>query len=192
MPMQMRLQLPRGRLLGGRVVPAWPSQRPVWLGDAPIALLDGLLVWFDRGTDTHIHRAGAVTHGASFALSRDAMRTNGEFHPDLGGRVASWVAVKNPSIWSAYAAAEAWVSTSAKPLRITTDMKRLRLWLPIATGFRRGSLSDALEASKRAAHFEPGFTSFGGSRSGCGDGDRFRQCMHQWHRARLMRDGWRK
>ena len=45
--------------------------KPRWVGDEPLPLIDGVLVWFDHGTETRpFASAEPPPFGASFAIRR--------------------------------------------------------------------------------------------------------------------------
>src|SRR5262245_49041517 len=43
-------QFPDADFFGGRILPDWDGAKPQWIGEAPLALIDGALGWFDHGT----------------------------------------------------------------------------------------------------------------------------------------------
>lgn len=78
-------RFPDAGYFGGRILPEWDSKKPRWIGDRPLALIDGLLVWFDRGTETRMFDlAEPPPFGASFAIRRQLFDKNGAFRVDLG------------------------------------------------------------------------------------------------------------
>lgn len=70
---------------GGRVRPLWESGRPGWLKDDTLALIEGLLVHYDLGSNGRPY-CGLDTSpfGASFALRRSVFERFGDFRVDLG------------------------------------------------------------------------------------------------------------
>jgi glycosyltransferase involved in cell wall biosynthesis len=70
---------------GGRILPRWDSQPPKWLkGECP-SMVDGLLVWYDHGTETRFFIAKEQPpFGASFAARRALLNTMSGFRTDLG------------------------------------------------------------------------------------------------------------
>jgi GT2 family glycosyltransferase len=76
---------PDAGYFGGRILPDWGSKKPRWVGDQPLALIDGLLVWFDHGTETRpFESTEPPPFGASFAIRRQLFDKIGEFRVDLG------------------------------------------------------------------------------------------------------------
>jgi glycosyltransferase involved in cell wall biosynthesis len=76
---------PGAGYFGGRILPDWGSKKPRWIGDEPLPLIDGLLVWFDHGTETRpFERTEPPPWGASFAIRRQLFDKIGVFRVDLG------------------------------------------------------------------------------------------------------------
>jgi glycosyltransferase involved in cell wall biosynthesis len=76
---------PGAGYFGGRILPDWGSKKPRWVGDEPLPLIDGLLVWFDHGTETRpFEPTEPPPFGASFAIRRQLFDTIGVFRIDLG------------------------------------------------------------------------------------------------------------
>ena len=56
-------RFPDADYFGGRILPDWGQAKPRWIGDEPLPLIDGVLVWFDHGAETrlvHDDRAAAM------------------------------------------------------------------------------------------------------------------------------------
>ena len=45
-------RFPSADYLGGRILPDWGQAKPRWIVGEPLPLIDGILVWFDRGVET--------------------------------------------------------------------------------------------------------------------------------------------
>ena len=59
--------------------------KPRWIGDEPLPLIDGVLVWFDHGVETRPFWATEpLPFGASFAVKRSLFEKIGLFRVDLG------------------------------------------------------------------------------------------------------------
>ena len=72
---------------GGRIRPLWPDGPPRWLRDESMALIAGLLVRYDLGSDDRRYSAAdPLPFGASFAVRRRAFERIGRFRTDLGVR----------------------------------------------------------------------------------------------------------
>src|SRR5262249_4689193 len=64
-------RFPSADYFGGRVLPDWRQAKPQWIGDEPLPLIDGVLVWFDHGVETRPFGATEpLPFGASFAVKR--------------------------------------------------------------------------------------------------------------------------
>ena len=56
-------RFPQADYFGGRILPDWGQAKPQWIGDEPLPLIDGVLVWFDHGAQDETFfgsRAGAI------------------------------------------------------------------------------------------------------------------------------------
>jgi glucosyl-dolichyl phosphate glucuronosyltransferase len=70
---------------GGRILPDWGSKKPKWIGDQPLDLIDGLLGWFDHGTEIRpFEQTEPLPFGASFAIKRQLFDKVGMFRGELG------------------------------------------------------------------------------------------------------------
>jgi GT2 family glycosyltransferase len=70
---------------GGRILPLWDGERPRWVRDEGMALISGVLVHYDLGTEDRWYaRSDPLPFGASFALRRSQVERLGQFRPDLG------------------------------------------------------------------------------------------------------------
>ena len=49
-------RFPDADYFGGRILPDWGQAKPRWIGDEPLPLIDGVLVWFDHGAETRLVR----------------------------------------------------------------------------------------------------------------------------------------
>jgi GT2 family glycosyltransferase len=78
-------RFPEADYFGGRILPDWTGAKPRWIGDKPLSLIDGALVWYDHGAET---RSFGMTEpppfGASFAVKRRLFEQIGLFRVDLG------------------------------------------------------------------------------------------------------------
>ena len=78
-------RFPGADYFGGRILPDWGHMKPRWLGDEPLPLIDGVLVWFDHGAETRaFENAEPPPFGASFAIRRRLFNKIGMFRVDLG------------------------------------------------------------------------------------------------------------
>jgi glycosyltransferase involved in cell wall biosynthesis len=78
-------RFPGADYFGGRILPDWGQAKPRWIGDGPLPLIDGVLVWFDHGAETRLFSATEPPpFGASFAIRRRLFNNIGLFRVDLG------------------------------------------------------------------------------------------------------------
>lgn len=76
---------PDFEFFGGSIEPLWPSNPPSWYRADELQLLDGLLVRCNKGPlSREIEIGETLFLGASFAMSRHAIGTTGQFRTDLG------------------------------------------------------------------------------------------------------------
>ena len=82
---QAFISRPHAGWFGGRVRPLWPDGAPRWLHDEDMALIAGLMVRYDLGTEDRTYSpTDPSPFGASFALRRKAFEAAGTFRIDLG------------------------------------------------------------------------------------------------------------
>src|SRR5262249_3854563 len=78
-------RFPGAGYFGGRILPDWGGAKPRWVGDEPLPLIDGVLVWFDQGPETRpIGSTEPPPFGARFAIRRKLFDKVGVFRVDLG------------------------------------------------------------------------------------------------------------
>ena len=78
-------RFPDSDYFGGRILPDWGAAKPRWIGDEPLSLIDGILVWFDHGAETRpFETTEPPPFGASFAIRRRLFEKIGLFRTDLG------------------------------------------------------------------------------------------------------------
>jgi glycosyltransferase involved in cell wall biosynthesis len=72
---------------GGRILPQWAGKPPRWFKGERLALLDGVLVWYDLGGEVReLLIDDPIPFGASFAVSGALAKKVGSFRVDLGVR----------------------------------------------------------------------------------------------------------
>jgi hypothetical protein len=70
---------------GGRILPDWRDAKPAWIGDTPIPLIEGILGWYDHGSETRPYRPDEPSPcGGNFAVRRQVFEVIGSFRPELG------------------------------------------------------------------------------------------------------------
>jgi glucosyl-dolichyl phosphate glucuronosyltransferase len=73
------------QFFGGRILPRWDDKPPGWLRGECLALLDGVLVWYDHGTEIRPYACDeGPPFGASFAVRRSLLEEIPGFRTDLG------------------------------------------------------------------------------------------------------------
>jgi glycosyltransferase involved in cell wall biosynthesis len=78
-------RFPGADYFGGRILPDWTPTKPRWVQNEPLPLIDGLLGWFDHGTETRLVEVSEPPpFGASFAIRRRLFEIIGLFRVDLG------------------------------------------------------------------------------------------------------------
>jgi glycosyltransferase involved in cell wall biosynthesis len=78
-------RFPEAEYFGGRILPDWGQAKPQWIGEEPLPLIDGVLVWFDHGVETRpLSATDPPPFGASFAVKRSLFEKIGRFRVDLG------------------------------------------------------------------------------------------------------------
>jgi len=80
-------KFPRAGFFGGRILPNWHNRPPDWLRGERLALLNGVLVWYDHGTEIRPYACDEEPpYGASFAVRRSLLEAMSGFRTDLGCR----------------------------------------------------------------------------------------------------------
>jgi glycosyltransferase involved in cell wall biosynthesis len=174
-------RFPEASYFGGRIVPGWDQSKPRWIGDQPLPLLDGALVWFDHGVETRLFLATEqLPFGASFAVKRTLFEKIGIFRVDLGtGGAALGRGEETEFLARAQGAGAVGVYVGEALCFHAYDPRRLTL----AGLYRYGTASGR---SHNAIANQPHCGSYGAAASFIargilqilkGRGDRFRQCI---------------
>ncbi len=78
-------RFPNADYFGGRILPDWGQAKPQWIKDRALPLIDGIVVWFDHGSETRpVLSTEEPPWGASFAIRRRLFEKLGLFRTDLG------------------------------------------------------------------------------------------------------------
>jgi glycosyltransferase involved in cell wall biosynthesis len=76
---------PKASFAGGRILPVWKQGRPRWFKDHQLDLINGVLGWYDLGTDVRaMIPRDPEPFGANFAIGRGLVERIGVFQPNLG------------------------------------------------------------------------------------------------------------
>jgi glucosyl-dolichyl phosphate glucuronosyltransferase len=76
---------PEADYFGGRILPDWGGAKPRWIGNEPLPLIAGALVWYDHGDKTRpLLSTEEPPWGASFGIRRRLFEKIGLFRSDLG------------------------------------------------------------------------------------------------------------
>jgi glucosyl-dolichyl phosphate glucuronosyltransferase len=76
---------PEASFAGGRIVPLWKQGRPGWFKGERLDLINGVLGWYDLGTDVRaVTPADPEPFGANFAVRKALVENIGVFEPSLG------------------------------------------------------------------------------------------------------------
>jgi glycosyltransferase involved in cell wall biosynthesis len=76
---------PEASFAGGRIVPLWKEGRPGWFKGQQLDLMNGVLVWYDIGTEVRaMIPSDPEPFGANFAMRRALVERIGVFKASLG------------------------------------------------------------------------------------------------------------
>jgi len=76
---------PEASFAAGRIVPLWKQGCPGWFKGERLDLMNGVLGWYDIGTDLRaMTPADPEPFGANFAVRRTLVKSIGIFEPSLG------------------------------------------------------------------------------------------------------------
>ena len=83
-------EFPDAKFFGGRILPCWDGHPPAWFKGEKLALIDGVLVWYDYGSVNRPYaKDEELPFGASFAIRRSLLDKMAPFRVDLGCTGAS-------------------------------------------------------------------------------------------------------
>ena len=175
-------RFPGADYFGGRILPDWSQEKkPRWIRNNGLPLIDGVLVWFDHGTDTRpVGTTEALPWGASFAIRRRLFQKIGLFRVDLGtGGSALGRGEETEFLIRARDAGAYGVYVGEAVCFHAYDPKRLTLAALYRYGIACGRSHNAIvprshHGSYRAAGW---FVLRGLYQMVKGRGDRFRQCI---------------
>jgi glucosyl-dolichyl phosphate glucuronosyltransferase len=175
------LKFPDADYFGGRILPDWGERRPRWIKDEPLALIDGVLVWFDHGADTRLIRPTEhPPFGASFAIRRRLLEKIGLFRVDLGtGGNGSGRGEETEFLMRARQAGAQGVYVGGALCFHAYDPKRLTLIALYRYGISCGRSFTVMMSTPKFGSYRAaaGFVLRGLRQAVMGHGDRFRQCI---------------
>jgi glucosyl-dolichyl phosphate glucuronosyltransferase len=171
-----------GEFFGGRILPYWEDGPPRWFKGERLALLDGLLVWYDHGTENRLYaHAEEPPFGASFAVRRSLLeRMSQAFRIDLGCRGSSRGRGEETEFLKRCISAEArGVYVGEALCWHKVDRRRLALPALYWYGVESGRAHKIIAGSAKAGSFlkVPVHITRGVLQLCKGRGDRFRQCV---------------
>jgi glycosyltransferase involved in cell wall biosynthesis len=174
-------RFPSADYFGGRILPDWGQAKPRWMGVEPLPLIDGVLVWFDRGVETRPFLATEPPpFGASFAVQRRLFEKVGLFRIDLGtGGMGLGRGEETEFLMRARKAGANGVYVGEALCFHSYDPKRLGLRELYYYGMSSGRSHNAIFAlTDRGSYSTAGwFVLRGLYQAVKGRGDRFRQCI---------------
>jgi glycosyltransferase involved in cell wall biosynthesis len=174
-------RFPAADYFGGRILPEWEEAKPWWVGDEPLHLIDGVLGWFDHGSETRlIGRTEPPPFGASFAIRRRLFQKIGLFRVDLGtGGSALGRGEETELLMRARDAGALGVYVGKAVCFHVYDPKRLRLAALYRYGIACGRSNKAIFAlADHGSYWTAAwFVLRGLYQAVKGHGDRFRQCI---------------
>ena len=173
---------PDADYFGGRILPDWDGPKPRWLREPCLTSIDGLLVWFDRGSETRPFEKDEPTpFGASFGIKRKVTDALKEFRTDLGPRpgVSRGRDDETEFLLRAKAIGATGVYAGRAICWHYTEMSRLTLPAFYRYGIESGRSHNAMRGAKfSGSRFRAGlFLVRGMFQLVKGRGDRFRQCI---------------
>jgi glycosyltransferase involved in cell wall biosynthesis len=174
-------RFPNAEYFGGRILPDWWPAKPRWIGDEPLPLIDGVLVWFDHGVETRLFRATEpVPFGASFAVKRSLFEKIGSFRVDLGtGGTGLGRGEETEFLMRARDAGASGVYVGEALCLHRYDPRRLTIPALYCYGMLSGKSHNAIFARKPCGSYWDAawFALRGLYQLMRGRGDRFRQCV---------------
>jgi glycosyltransferase involved in cell wall biosynthesis len=175
-------RFPNAEYFGGRILPDWGrGGKPPWIGDEPLPLIDGVLVWFDHGLETRpLLATEALPFSASLAVKRSLFEKIGSFRVDLGtGGTALGPGEETEYLMRARDAGALGVYVGEALCFHNYDPRRLTVSALYQYGMLKGKSHNAISARKRCGSYwnAAWFMLRGLYQLVKGRGDRFRQCI---------------
>ena len=172
---------PAATFFGGRILPDWGGEKPRWLAGECLPLIDGVVVWYDHGTQTRLFTPNEPSpFGASFAVRRRLLEEVGGFRTDLGRAGASLGRGEETDFFlraKQEAAEGVYVGRALCWHRI--DRRRLKLWALYRYGIESGKAHKLITGTHELGSLSrvPLHVARGLGQLLRGRGDRFRQSV---------------
>src|SRR5262245_38638056 len=174
-------RFPNAEYFGGRILPDWGEAKPRWIGNEPLPLIDGVLVWFDHGVETRpLLPTEPLPFGASFAVKRSLFEKIGLFRVDLGtGGMGMGRGEETEFLMRARNAGMHGVYVGQAVCFHSYDPRRLRVRELYRHGVLCGRSHNAIMARAPSGSYWAAawFVLRGLYQAVKGRGDRFRQCI---------------
>jgi glycosyltransferase involved in cell wall biosynthesis len=175
-------RFPEADYFGGRILPDWGGlTKPRWIRNEPLPMIDGVLVWFDRGIETElVRRTEQLPWGASFAVRRRLFEKIGLFRVDLGkGGMGLGRGEETEFLMRARDAGAQGVYVGEALCFHAYDPRRLTLAALYRHGISCGRAYNSIVARPRRGSYSAAarFALRGLYQAMKGRGDRFRQCI---------------
>src|SRR5215469_9968745 len=174
-------RFPDADYFGGRILPDWGQAKPRWIGDEPLPMIDGALVWFDHGAETRLAwTTEPPPFGASFAIRRRLSEKIGLFRVDLGaGGMALGRGEETEFLVRARNAGAQGVYVGEALCFHAYDPRRLTLTALYRYGVSQGRSHNAIADRPHRGSYGAAarFVAKGVFQMIKGRGDRFRQCI---------------
>jgi GT2 family glycosyltransferase len=174
-------RFPDADYFGGRILPNWGLRKPRWIREEPLPLIDGLLVWYDRGVETRLFGKDEPTpFGASFAVRRRLFEKIGLFHLNLGtGGIALGRGEETEFLLRARKSNKQGIYVGEALCYHAFDRKRLTLSALWRYGIACGRSHNAIALQPHRGTYTAAawFVIKGSAQMLKGRGDRLRQCI---------------
>lgn len=175
------IKFPEADYFGGLILPDWGQAKPAWLGEAPLPLVDGAVVWFDHGRETRLFEPTEPTpFGASFGIRRRLLHKIGAFRVDVGtGGMALGRGEETEFLMRARNTGAQGVYVGEALCFHAYDPRRLTLAGLYRYGVSCGRSHNAIVAQPHCGSYSAAalFVLRGLYQAVKGRGDRFRQCV---------------
>jgi GT2 family glycosyltransferase len=173
-------KFPEAQFFGGRILPRWDENPPAWFKGEKIALIDGVLVWYDHGCENRPYaKSEEPPFGASFAVRRALLERMSLFRPDLGCKGSSrGRGEETEFLERCISAGVSGVYVGEALCWHCVDSSRLKLAALFRHGIEKGKSHHAIDGGEPGSFVRvPMHLARGLNQLLRGRGDRFRQCV---------------